>query len=137
MESEHLQKARKYVTREIAKRISVLKANTGNSDADISHLSDNEYVEIMNKHRDNMKKQLKLQLIRELGRFQEPAVARKAHSRLKLELLFHAHDHTNVLLQVAKAADAVTRHRRTASGIASHITQNHTPAGNGTANCLS
>eukprot|EP00892_Ulva_mutabilis_P007610 jgi/Ulvmu1/5220/UM022_0013.1 len=117
MEGEHLQKAREYITREIAKRINVLKANTGNSDADISHLSDNEYVEIMNKHQDNMKKQLKLQLVHELGRFQDAAMARKAHSRLRQELLFHSHDHTNVLLQVAKAADAVTRHRRTASGV--------------------
>lgn len=117
IESEHLQKARSFITQEISKRISVLKANTGNSDADIGHLSDNEYVEIMNKHRDNMKKQLKVQLVQQLKRFRDPPSARRAHSRLKLELLFHAHDHTNVLLQVAKAADAVTRHRRTASGM--------------------
>lgn len=117
IESEHLQKARKFITQEISKRIHGLKANTGNSDADISHLSDNEYIEVMNKHRDNMNKQLKLQLVQQLGQFPDPGAARKAHGRLKLELLFHAHDHTNVLLQVAKAADAVTRHRRTASGV--------------------
>lgn len=117
MEGDHLQKARTHINSEISKRINVLKANTGNSDADISHLSDNEYVELMNKHRDNMEKQLKVQLIQDVGCFQDPAAARKALSRLKLELLFHAHSHTNILLQVAKAADAVTRHRRTASGV--------------------
>jgi len=129
IESEHLQKARKFITNEISKRICVLKANTGNSDADISHLSDNEYVEVMNKHRDNMTKQLKVQLVQQLERFPDPGAARKAHSRLKMELLFHAHDHTNVLLQVAKAADAVTRHKRTASGVraqSDHQTIQHT-----------
>jgi calcineurin-like phosphoesterase family protein len=111
-----LQSERNFINREIDKRINVLKASTGNSDAEVKHLSDNEFVEIMTKHEDNMQKHIYLQLVKQSGRFTETSEATRSHARLKLELLAHAHKHTDILLRVAKAADAAVKQARSTSG---------------------
>lgn len=116
VEKGPLLKARRFINHQIEKRIRVLKASTGNSDADISHLSDNEYVELINKHRDNLEKHIRMQLV-EGGSFKKNSAASKMHGHLKLELLLHSHTHTDVLLKVVKAAGAANRQWRTSCGM--------------------
>lgn len=116
VENGPLLKARRFISYQIEKRIRVLKASTGNSDADISHLSDNEYVELMTKHSDNLEKHIHMQLVQS-GKFKKNSAASKMHQHLKLELLLHSHTHTDVLLKVVKAAGAANRQWRTSCGM--------------------
>jgi hypothetical protein len=116
VEKGPLNKARRFISYQIEKRIRVLKASTGNSDADTSHLSDNAYVELMTKQNDNMEKHLWMQLVQS-GHFEKVKDAKKAHEHLKLELLLHAHTHTDVLLKVSKAARVANRQWRNTSGM--------------------
>jgi hypothetical protein len=103
-----LDEERQYVEGEIMKRIDRLKTKTANSKADISQLTDNEFMELMVTHQDGMTVQLDKQLVR-AGKFADVEQAAKAHATLTVQLLAHAHEHSETLFRVAEVSQANIR----------------------------
>lgn len=111
-----LDRGKQLAEAEISKRIRYLKNKTGNQGADLLHLADREYVEMMDKHEQNMAKQVKLMLVdRSPPGFRSEGAALAALGRLKYEVLCHTHEHADSLLKVTKAYCVLDRTLRSQS----------------------
>jgi hypothetical protein len=54
-----LREHRLWLERELQKRVRHLQSKTGHKHADLEHLADREYVEIMARHQDSLQKQVR------------------------------------------------------------------------------
>jgi hypothetical protein len=105
-----LAREREWLEQEVNKRICSLQAKTGNTKADVLHLKDSEYVELMVRHEDNMERQVKMMLVdRDPPGFSKVSKAVKAMARIKQEVLSHTHDHADSLLKFSKLSVEVSK----------------------------
>lgn len=114
-----LQRGKEEAEAEINKRVRYLKNKTGNQAADVFHLRDAEYVQMMDRHESNMEKQVKMMLVdRSPPGFSSEAAALAALSRLKYEVLCHTHEHADSMLKFKKAYYVLDRKLRSQSSSA-------------------
>jgi hypothetical protein len=113
-----LKQERTWAEQEIKKRIESLKTKTGNADADLEHLTDTQFVELMARHEDSMERQIRKMLVEQNPPgFKSIAAAAKALQQLKREVVCHVNEHVPSLVKVIKVRSEISRALRSQSGV--------------------